>query len=130
MKKVIVFVVMGVMGLALSFLFGCATTRSETAGSYIDKTKPLLSQAEIAKAYSDRGVARLMVEEDYAGAAKDFTAAIDFNPAKADLYVGRGLAYLKMGNKEAAKSDFDKAVALDPSLKSVLRSLTISAGIN
>ncbi len=33
----------------------------------------------------------------------------------ADLYLYRGQTYLKLGDKEAALNDFDKAISLDPS---------------
>ena len=45
-----------------------------------------------------------------AGAAvDDFTEAINLKPGMADAYLGRGEAYLQIGNQTAAESDFIKA---------------------
>jgi len=81
------------------------------------------SLPELSKAYNDRGRAKLILDEDYRGAVEDFTLAIEFNPEDADLYVGRGMAYLKMGHREAAQKDFDKAASLNSNLKKALRQL-------
>jgi len=76
----------------------------------------------ISSAYHERGVVKC-VDDDYAGAIEDFTSAIEFNPEVADSYVGRGLAYMKTGNKGSAKTDFDKAISMRPGLEKVLRPL-------
>jgi len=103
MKKFIIFAIMAAVLSGL--FFGCRTI-----------------QPELAKAYSDRGRNELIFD-NYKGAIEDFTKAIEFNPEDTDLYVGRGLAYLKNGDNGAAKSDFDKAISLDPSMKKILKPL-------
>lgn len=75
----------------------------------------------VAKAYKDRGMARLVLEDSYKDAIRDFTMAIEFYPEDAGSYVNRGLAYSKTGDKESARKDFKKAISLDSELKKVLR---------
>lgn len=50
----------------------------------------------------------------YAGAAADFTQAIERQPRSADLHNRRGAVRFKLGLIEASVADFDRAVALDP----------------
>jgi tetratricopeptide (TPR) repeat protein len=78
---------------------------------------------DVADAYHDRGKAKLLLDEDYNGAVEDLSLAIKFNPNDPNLYVTRGLAYLKAGNTDAARKDFDEAVAINPGLKPALKPL-------
>ncbi|NWF91326.1 MAG: tetratricopeptide repeat protein [Syntrophaceae bacterium] len=83
---------------------------------------------EVSKAYHDRGKVKLVLDENYEGAIDDFTKAIEFNPKDADLYVARGLAYLKKGEAGAARGDFNKAVSLNPDLKKILKPFLVREG--
>jgi Tfp pilus assembly protein PilF len=51
-------------------------------------------------------------------AVYEFTKAIALNPNSGRSYMGRGFAYLEECNFKAAPPDFQKAVSLDPSLRS------------
>lgn len=128
MKKLIVFTIIAAF---LFGLFGCTTKQPQIVKTYSHQgsSKFVAEQLEIAKAYSDRGMIKLIADDDYAGAIEDFTIAIGYKPSDAEIYVGRGLAYLKNGNNEAAKIDFDKAASLDPRLRAALKSLQKSSQI-
>jgi Tfp pilus assembly protein PilF len=125
MKRMIVFTIIA----AFSFcLFSCASKHPQIIKTYNPQcSKFVVEQPEIAKAYSNRGIIKLIADYDYKGAIEDFTIAICYKPSDAELYVGRGLAYLKNSNNEAAKIDFDKAASLDPRLREALESLRKSS---
>jgi Flp pilus assembly protein TadD len=56
-----------------------------------------------------------------------FDAAIDLQAADAQAHNNRGLAKLKMGDREGARADFTRALELEPALKEAeenLRRLT------
>src|SRR5688572_2371637 len=55
------------------------------------------------------------LQGDYEGAIQQFTGAISQNPNDADAFIGRGLAYVQVGQMEAAQGDFLAANALDAS---------------
>ncbi|MBI5597677.1 MAG: tetratricopeptide repeat protein [Elusimicrobia bacterium] len=76
-----------------------------------------------AKAYGELGLARLALDEDYAGAVKDLSRAIALDPEDPGLFVLRGMAYAGQGAKERADADFKKAGALDSGLKKALAPL-------
>jgi membrane-associated protease RseP (regulator of RpoE activity) len=103
-----------------------ALTRAEIVAPREEGPKPIPKQSAVAGAYRDRATAKLFAEADFLGAVADFSTAIGFAPSDAGLYVGRGIANLKAGNRKAAKDDFDKAASLDgtlgPSLASLLES--------
>ena len=50
---------------------------------------------------------------DTDGAIEDYTMAISLKPDYAYSYLGRGDMYMKKGEKEAARSDYQRAVELD-----------------
>ncbi len=60
--------------------------------------------------------AYLLGYDDFA--VHEFTKAIALNPRSARSYMGRGFAYLEMCEFRAASPDFQKAVSLDPALRS------------
>lgn len=64
----------------------------------------------------DLGV-RYLSEGNYEEAIIAFTAAIEIDPKQAPAYVGRGDAYIGLGETEenltAAKADYEKAIELD-----------------
>lgn len=61
------------------------------------------------------GVASLNTEKPEK-AIEDFTRAIDFDPAQADGYVGRGNAYNTLGRFEEAIADYNTALSIDPEI--------------
>ncbi len=76
---------------------------------------------KVANVFSSRGQAKLVIDKDYQGAIEDFTHAIEFDPHDANSYVGRGIAYQKIGNTKAAREDFEKAVSLNPELAQAVK---------
>lgn len=126
MKKIILGTLLSVYVLGL---FGCATKQPQIATAYSPQTGKFsgVEQSSVAKAYSDRGMVKLIAGGNYAGAIADYTLAIGHKPKDAELYVGRGLAYMKIGDYGAAKMDFDKAAALDPMLGDALKSVDKSS---
>ncbi|MBI2361969.1 MAG: hypothetical protein HYV15_01100 [Elusimicrobia bacterium] len=84
---------------------------------------PAVRAPRAAKAYGELGLARLALDEDYAGAVKDLTRAIALDPEDSSLFVLRGLAYAGQGAQERAAADYRKAVALDSGLKKALAPL-------
>lgn len=69
----------------------------------------------------DLGI-RYLSEGDYEEAIIAFTAAIEIDPKQAPAYVGRGDAYIGLGETEenltAAQADYEKAIELDETLVS------------
>lgn len=53
---------------------------------------------------------------DYAGALKEFDRLVELNPLSGRFQLGRGLCFLKLGQKDAALAAFQKAAELDPKL--------------
>lgn len=76
-----------------------------------------------AKAFGELGLARLVLDEDYRGAARDLTRAIELDPSDPNLFVLRGMAYSGQGAKELAEADFKQAVSLDSGLRKALAPL-------
>lgn len=93
---------------------------SESRETYIsenNKSETDVSDRELTKtskiSYTDVSKKQLVETETM----KYVSAPLEYQgdePAKVYLY--RGRTYLKMGDKEAALMDFDKAVSLDPTL--------------
>lgn len=93
------------------------------AGLFLNGCGATVHAPRAAKAYADAGLASLVLEADYAGAARDLTRAIKLDPKNSRLYVLRGMAYLKEGAKDAAAADFKTAGSLDGRLKKALAPL-------
>lgn len=55
------------------------------------------------------------VMADYAAAADEYSRAIAISPADSTLFFKRGSAYERLGNKESAAADYQKAIELDSS---------------
>ncbi len=53
---------------------------------------------------------------DYAGAAVEYTRAIDLSQNSAVLYSNRGVFYFRIEQFDNALSDNDQAIALDPTI--------------
>ena len=63
-------------------------------------------------AYIDYG--NILIQEDSIDkAARFFQMAIENAPANADAYYGKGITYLKQGNKELAKKLFAQALTFN-----------------
>ena len=90
----------------------CALAAACTSAPYAPK---------VSQAYHQRGQAKLVLDRDYNGAIEDFTQAIEFDGSNADAYLGRGLAYMKLGDGDAAQRDFREAVSLDPRLEAAVK---------
>jgi tetratricopeptide (TPR) repeat protein len=59
--------------------------------------------------------------EDFQGAIDSYSLAINLNPSFADAYFKRGFARIKLGQKQGACADFDKAKKLgNPSAEDAL----------
>jgi tetratricopeptide (TPR) repeat protein len=55
-----------------------------------------------------------MQEERFEDAIQEFSEAVTLNPSLALAYNGRGYAYYRLKNYQAASGDFDAAIRLDP----------------
>lgn len=70
----------------------------------------------LSQAYFDRGKVRMQIE-DWEGAIRDLTTLLDFPPPEAiqiEALTLRGMVYDKSGNRDAAVTDFNAALAIDP----------------
>ena len=76
-----------------------------------------------ALAYEARGYYCVYYTKDYAQAIADYTRAIELDPNNADNYHFRGVSLLESGNVDAAKSDFEQALKLNPEMSAPLGEL-------
>lgn len=76
---------------------------------------------DVAKAYYDRGIVKMVAEQDYPGAVESFSRAIQFNPDDPTNYVSRALAYKRIGDMQKARKDMDHAISLNKELAPFLR---------
>ncbi|MEO1068623.1 MAG: tetratricopeptide repeat protein [Cyanobacteria bacterium J06638_6] len=53
-------------------------------------------------------------QNDYQGAIKDYTQAVELNPRYAEAYNNRGVAYARLGDRQSAIADYDRAIGLNP----------------
>ncbi len=63
-------------------------------------------------AYNNRAVARIAFNNDYEAAVLDFSKAIEINPYYLECYKNRAHAYILMGEKALAESDYQKVYEL------------------
>ena len=56
-------------------------------------------------------------------AIENFTKAIELDPSHAEAYIGRGIVYLWINEKEKGKKDLDKALEENPSMKGKLKEI-------
>ncbi len=93
------------------------STPEETA--MLDKVSETLTE-ETAEGFHERGTLYLMVGEEagiteaYERAAQDFTRSIELDPKLLGAYNNRAMAYIRIGDAEAALADFDRGLALEP----------------
>lgn len=71
------------------------------------------AQATAAMALYQSGL-KLLDEERYAEAVKEFSAALRHDPTLAIAYNGRGYAHLRLRHYGEAILDFDQAIRLNP----------------
>ena len=76
---------------------------------------------DLAKAYYERGIVKMVAEQDYPGAVESFNRAIQFNPDDPTNYVSRALAYKRIGDMKKARNDMDRAISLNKELAPLLR---------
>jgi len=70
-----------------------------------------------------RGFVHFM-QGDHKSAVQDFTHYLAKKPDSAKGYLYRGLSLIAMGDEESGKSDINRALKLNPSLKSTVQELT------
>jgi tetratricopeptide (TPR) repeat protein len=70
-----------------------------------------------------RGFVHFM-QGDHKSAVQDFTHYLSKKPDSAKGYLYRGLSLIAMGDEENGKSDINRALKLNPSLKSTVQELT------
>jgi tetratricopeptide (TPR) repeat protein len=70
-----------------------------------------------ADAYYNLGFIELSMKEDYKAAIKQFTNAINANNNYAEAFYNRGLSYELLGDKEAARKDYQSALTIIPTYK-------------
>ncbi len=75
---------------------------------------------DVYMAYESRAIASVLTG-DTAGAIRDFTIAISFDPTVASLYQNRGNARVIASDAAGALSDYNKAIELNPSLATAYR---------
>ena len=98
-------------------------TRSQTNRAIADFTKAIkLNVPYSVHAHGNRGFEFLM-KERYKKAIADFDKAIEIEPQLAVAYLGRGQAYIGIGNTDKAIEDLKQAEMLDASLGSFARPL-------
>ncbi len=76
-----------------------------------------------ALAYEARGYYSVYYTKDYAQAIADYTRAIELDPNNAENYHYRGVSFLESGDVDAAKSDFEQALKLNPKMSQSLGEL-------
>jgi tetratricopeptide (TPR) repeat protein len=88
-------------------------------GAYSDHTTAIGLDANYVEAYINRAEVQ-MHKGQHQGAIDDSSRAIELFPthaAMAYVHALRGHAYAKLGDKEHARSDFERSLALDPNEK-------------
>ncbi|MBI5541569.1 MAG: tetratricopeptide repeat protein [Bacteroidia bacterium] len=81
-----------------TFLF-CLTTKN--------------SYAQTAEQYADSGFKKFATQ-DYIGAIKNYSSAIELNSKNDNYYNIRGYSYYKIGKLKESVDDFNKAIELKP----------------
>jgi tetratricopeptide (TPR) repeat protein len=88
----------------------------------VEANKALKIDPTFPEAYIVKGEV-LKKTEDYQGAAKAFSDALNFAPDAVAAYNGRGEAYMEVGQIDVAIDDFRKAQERDPNNPVVLSNL-------
>jgi Flp pilus assembly protein TadD len=85
-------------------------------GALSDLNKAVESAPHYARAYNNRGVAKV-ANGDLDGAFADFAQAIKLDPRDPDPFVNRGLLRFRQGLKVEADEDFARSISINPSMK-------------
>ena len=89
------------------------------AGAFADYDRAIQLRPDAGVFYA-RGTARQQ-HNDLNGAAADYSKAIELNPSMAQAFANRAVVETLQGKKSAARADFNRAFALDPSLRGPLK---------
>lgn len=84
----------------------------------VEYNKAIRLKSDFAKAYNNRGLAKMFLEQYFAAIA-DYDKTIQLKPNLAEAYSNRGLVKAKLGQYFSAVADFDMAIQLKPDLFSV-----------
>lgn len=82
----------------------------------------VVASAQTAKDFFNRASKKYQ-DKEYAGAAVEYTRALELSPESAVLFNNRGLCYYKLEQWDKAKDDYDRAVTLDPEYKQAFLNL-------
>ncbi|GHT83929.1 hypothetical protein FACS1894137_06260 [Spirochaetia bacterium] len=100
---------------------GAAAAKAQPTA--VTQAEPGMDEEE--QKYSAEAVAcrkrgkELRENEDYEGAIREFSKAIELEPDYYSAYVGRGLAYQGKEEYDRAIADFTRAIKIDPDAKDV-----------
>jgi tetratricopeptide (TPR) repeat protein len=78
--------------------------------------KAVAAEPRLEWAWENLGVAHGM-KKDYMGAIEVFNRGISANPKGSKLFLNRAITYQNLGDSLRAKSDFNQAFTLDPTLR-------------
>lgn len=98
--------------------------QAEFRKSFEDLNKVCTLNPDSARAFSMRGVARFFLE-DLDQSIVDLEKSASMNSHDPIILNNRGFFYLKVGNYAAAKSDFEKALAIDPNFMDAKQNLKL-----
>ncbi|PYL10234.1 MAG: hypothetical protein DME33_01365 [Verrucomicrobia bacterium] len=89
--------------------------KSASDGAIADVNRALQLNPRNAKAYDDRGLAKLS-SGDLDSALADFNHALQSDPKLAPAYESRGVAKAIKGDLDSAVADYNRAIELNPKL--------------
>lgn len=96
--------------LAVVFLANMPQSEPDTGSSSSVESSAALTSAQD---YYTEGEGKF-INQDYEGAIKDYSQAIELNPDHVEAYYNRGLAKHFLEDYEGAIADYDKALTLNP----------------
>lgn len=99
----------------------------DTDGSIADFERALELQPDFPEAHMMLGVS-LYAKEDYRGAIEHYDSYIAAIPGNYHVWSNRGAAHLRLGDLAAARSDIERALALNPGDPVLLENRVAIAG--
>jgi tetratricopeptide (TPR) repeat protein len=127
------------VGLCWQPSFAVRSAHNDVTGELIQDYRELLIQANEAvennprdaQSYLNRANLKRKME-NFPAALSDYNAAYKLSPANTKILIGRGIILRYLGHNSLAVRDFEKAVAIDPTLKNDLEENPESdlAGLN